>query len=267
MNDLLISDETFLSNIGVDKRHEVMLKEIVSDLPMIQENTKVFGKTQSQFMDNILTVSHPTSLRNIRQMLAEIQKSMLALKEVYLKNKEKQVEIQLYEQEKELETNELKKELLLVKQQQLMNEIKGSELYIGGAVRKIHNYDLQMKHVMKLKGIKSVNEINFEDEEEEYHIKTAFNQALIAARSRQGLIDEGNLIYLSQLGINGLNAQREVLLFLNDEKLKLNNNEVLTKQLELDFLEKMYQKFKGCTQKMLDFKCMFVNKESFIGGI
>jgi hypothetical protein len=51
---------------------------------------------------------------------------------------------------------------------------------------------------------------------------TAFNQALTAARARGGLIDEGNHIYLFQLGINGALAQAEVTSFLEAEQNALN---------------------------------------------
>ena len=53
---------------------------------------------------------------------------------------------------------------------------------------------------------------------------TAFNQALTAARARGGLIDEGNHIYLFQLGINGALAQAEVTSLLAAEQEALNNN-------------------------------------------
>jgi hypothetical protein len=46
---------------------------------------------------------------------------------------------------------------------------------------------------------------------------TAFNQALSAARSRGGIIDEGNHIYMFQLGINGAVAQKEITALLEAE--------------------------------------------------
>ena len=44
-----------------------------------------------------------------------------------------------------------------------------------------------------------------------------YEQALNSARPRQGVIDEGNMIYLFDLGINAAQAQAEVFSYLNWE--------------------------------------------------
>jgi hypothetical protein len=72
---------------------------------------------------------------------------------------------------------------------------------------------------------------------------TAFNQALTAARSRGGLIDEGNHIYLFQLGINGAVAQREITAFLEAEQEALNTGMAPTHEAIVTWLNLVADKF------------------------
>jgi len=128
-----------------------------------------------------------------------------------------------------------------------LDEIKDTNRYIGGAIRKITNYTNQYNNILKSIGVKSFDEVDFEKEEERYHIMTAFEQALCAARSHQGWIDEGNQIYLTQIGINGSQAQKEMTLFLQGENKKLNSDVMPTHEDQLLWLNSMYEKFRGCS--------------------
>jgi len=96
----------------VDKQHKIMLSEIQNNLPQIERLSLNFGKSQSQFMDNMLTTSHPTPIRNIRQILAEINKSLEALKEVYYKNKKEEIEIKKLQRQLDIEKDDLELELI-----------------------------------------------------------------------------------------------------------------------------------------------------------
>jgi hypothetical protein len=92
-----------------------------------------------------------------------------------------------------------------------------------GAVRRLANALDQYQSILTALGKDHLTELDYENDQARYHIMTAFNQALTAARSRGGLIDEGNHIYLFQLGINGALAQTEVTAFLQAEQEALNN--------------------------------------------
>ena len=72
---------------------------------------------------------------------------------------------------------------------------------------------------------------------------TAFNQALTAARSRGGLIDEGNHIYLMQLGINGGVAQAEVTALLESENELIADNKAPTHDMLMNWLEALADRF------------------------
>lgn len=236
--------------------HGPMISVITENLPEIQKASTSFFKTQSQYMDNVLTVSHPTPLRNIRQILAEINRSKSALQEAYFKNKKKTIEIKILDKDIKKTKDKLQKELLNVDMEQKLAELESSKDYISGAVRKITNHIMQYKSILKELGVESFDELDFEKEEEQYHIKKSFDQALTAARSRGGSIDEGNHIYLNQIGINGANAQADILKHLSMENDLIKKGNDIGHELVLEFLEKMYQKYKGCTVKILESKKM-----------
>ena len=242
----------------LDSTHEVMLNEIQVHLPQIEILSSNFGKTQSQFMDNMLTTSHPTPIRNVRQILAEINKSLEALKEAHFKNKKKEIEIAILERDILKENDDLKYELKQVEIDEKKTQLESGSKYVQGAIRKINNYTIQYNNILKEIGIDFIDEIDFEKEEEEYHIKKAFEQGLNCARTN-GRIDEGNQIYLTQLGINGTVAQKCVQGYLMWEEEQLRNNKELTAKNQWQFLDEMYEKFNGSSIKYSEKKGMLLN--------
>jgi hypothetical protein len=265
MKDLITVDSTVNALVEIMPEHKEMLVGIQENLPEIVRGTSFFGKSQSQFMDNMLTVSHPTPLRNMRQILAEIEKTSGALREIYFKNKKKKIEIQIKERDLDNEEDELKCELIRVEIDELRNELLTSEVYVSGAIRKISNYTEQYNNIkneiMAEKGLEDFNEIDFEKEESRYHIMKAFEQALCAARSNGGRIDEGNQIYLQQIGINGATAQRYLDLFLSDERELLKQKQAPTHQHVLDFLNQMADKFENNPTEYAEKKGMKIKTE------
>lgn len=240
-----------------------MVKSINESMEMVDKATMNFGKRQSQFMDNMLTLSHPTPYRNLRQILSEIERAQLGLKEAYIKHRRKKLDLEMklqteYEDPYQIATNEID-----------VDEIKigldSSKKYISGAIRKIKNYIDQYNNIIarikKERGVTELTEKDFEEEEEKYHIKTAFAQALTAARSRQCLIDEGNHIYLYQIGINGADAQQCIAEFLQREANLIKEGISPAHSMVLGFLEEMYQRHKGCSERYSQFKCMKLNNE------
>ena len=83
------------------------------------------------------------------------------------------------------------------------------------AVRKLNFFTNQYENLMKKIGKDELTEEDYELEEIKYHIMTCMKQALNSARPRNGVIDEGNMIYLFDLGINAAQAQLEVMSYLN----------------------------------------------------
>ena len=74
---------------------------------------------------------------------------------------------------------------------------------------------------------------------------TAFKQALSAARGRGGMIDEGNLLYMFDLGINAGVAQVAVTNYLQAEIAIMEKGEIPTHQMTLEWLTACAEQFKN----------------------
>jgi len=246
----LKDNNSFKEIVKYMPEHKNMLAIIENGLPEITRATSLFGKSQSQFMDNMLTITHPTPLRNIKQILAEMNKTRGALKEAYFSCKKKEINIKLKLRELDNCEDLLKIEMLEIELLELRSQLEESKLYISGAIRKLTNYQIQYDSILKEFGVENFNEIDYEAEEERYHIMKAFEQGLTSARTRGGTIDEGNQIYLSQIGVNGAVAQREVLKYLSKEGKMLTDNKEPTYDMQLEFLNEMADKFKGSAKKL-----------------
>lgn len=235
--------------------YQSMLQKIENRYPALKRDTDSFYKTQSQFMDNMLTVSAPTERRNLRQILAEIQKSKMALQEAYFGNKKKSVEVRRKTQALESATG-FDAELLEIEIAELQSQIANTQDYMKGAIRKISAYMTQYDSILKKIGKTKLTEADFEEDEERYHIMRAFEQGLCAARSHGGWIDEGNQIYLYQIGINGMVAQAEVERYLAEEQKIIESGNEPAHEMTTKFLEYCARKFKGCSRQYAERKGM-----------
>lgn len=259
-------DLTILKEDGfmIPAGHEQVIATIKNNLPAIQQVSKNFGKRQSEFMNTMLTVSQPTPLRRLRQCCSEIERTWEAIRHHYYKYKELALKVESIEQDitfirqaldvrynetdqrKERRTSKLglklrKKQLKLEK---IRSDIVAGEKYIGGALRRVSQLSEQYKQMLRDAGKEAFTEEDFEEEEIEYHIKTALLQGLTAARSNGGSIDEGNHIYLQQIGVHGAIAQKRVEELLHKEKTMMSNNMVPDMKLVWDWLDKCYNEFK-----------------------
>ena len=163
------------------------------------------------------------------------------------------------------ETDVLLKEKIDLEILEIENGLNEGKKYIGGAIRKINNYINQYKNILTALGVNDFSEIDFEAEEEKYHIMKSFEQALCACRSRQGIVDEGNLIYFCQIGINGTSAQQEILNYFRKEQDLLKEKLEPSKEMELEFLNNMYLKYKGSAKNYSKHKGMnLVDEESLL---
>lgn len=252
-----VSIKNAVSNLFMSSSYQEMIQLIEKTYPAIKRDTENFYKTQSQFMDNMLTVSAPTELRNLRQILAEINKVKMALQESYFEIKKKEIKIR---QKRELLTTveNLDADLLLVEIEELECQIENTQDYQKGAIRKITAYITQYNNILVSIGKEDVSEADFEADEERYHIMKMFEQALCAARSHGGVIDEGNQIYAHQIGINGTVAQKEISEYLSVEQALMNQNQMPAHEMTIKWLKVMAQKYAGCAQKYANIKGMTV---------
>jgi hypothetical protein len=103
----------------------------------------------------------------------------------------------------------------------------------------VHQYEA----ICEKLGVEVITEEMYEANESKAQVMRAFSQALAAARSRQGMIDEGNFIFFQDLGINGAAAQRELITYLEMEQHLLNEGKVPTFEVQYGWLDAVSDKF------------------------
>ena len=241
--DLIIKE---MSNSPlVKKEYKAMLNNITSSLPAIKQSSSNFYKSHSQFMGVMLDVTAITPIRSVKHTLAEIDKTRMALEEAHLKMRKKDIELREKEHKlkTDLEMTDFEKELLeteILEIQVNMNNIQNS---ITGAIRKMNFFTNQYKSILKKLGKEDITEEEYEKEESNYHVMTCMKQALNAARARGGVIDEGNLIYLFDMGINSAQAQAEIYAYLKMENDMMAQGKAPTHEMTMQWLEACAAKF------------------------
>jgi hypothetical protein len=153
-------------------------------------------------------------------------------------------------------TDDLDRELLEIEILELNSHLESTQNYVNGALRKMNFMVNQHKQLLEKVGKDEITEEDYEKEESRYHIMTCMKQALNAARSRNGMIDEGNLIYLFDLGINAAQAQAEVLAYLNTENQLISNGTAPTHEMTMRWLE-------ACANKWANNPATFAARRGF----
>lgn len=251
---------------GIPQEYKPMLDLINTKLGPMMELSNNFYKTQSQFMDSTLTVAQPTPIRSLRQILSEIERIEAALKEHHFKREKIKVEIDIRTASAQQKLSIFQNRMRIIEIEELRSKLVDNEKYGAATIRRLTAYIEQFESIAKKYNIQNFTEADFEAQEEEYHIKTAFNQAITAARARGGLIDEGNHIYLQQLGISGHDAQKDVTALFENEKGSIGTPQMNYK-LVTDFLETVYQKYKGNAYKHMENRGLIpVSKVALLGA-
>jgi hypothetical protein len=249
MNEISLLNS--VDNLPISVEYNGMVENIKTNLPAIQKDANNFYKSSSQFKNVTLDVTDLTPISSLKHILAVIDQTKMALQEAtisYKRNKIKR-DMKFVELEK-VEGNE--KDLLLLDIQELENQMVNMENSMKGAIRKLNFFVNQYKAILKKLGKTHITEEEYELEENRYHIMTALKQALNAARTRGGIIDEGNHIYLFELGINGAVAQAEVLKYLQAEEKLIIEGKEPSHDMTVYWLEQCADKFVGSAIKFAE---------------
>ena len=170
----------------------------------------------------------------------------------------KKEEVKLKKLERKLaeEQDDLERELLEIRIHEKQAQAATSRGYVEGAVRKLNFFTNQYESLMKKIGKDELTEADYELEEIKYHIMTCMKQALNSARPRNGVIDEGNMIYLFDLGINAAQAQLEVMGYLTWENELIKEGKAPEHSHTVKWLE-------GCADKWAHCPGDFANSRGF----
>jgi len=226
--------------------YKSMLANIQEKAPAIAQASSNFYKSHSQMMSVTLDVTAITPIRSVKHSLAEIEKTKAALQEGYFRMKKDEVKLKKIERKITQEEDHLERELLEIRRDELIAKAESSRGYVEGAIRKLNFFTNQYDSLMKKLGKDTLTEEDYEEEEIKYHIMTCMKQALNAARSRNGMIDEGNLIYIFDLGINAAQAQAEVFSYLQWENELVKQGKAPEHHHTVQWLEGCAEKWKHC---------------------
>jgi ribosomal protein L11 methylase PrmA len=253
MNDLVLMDLT--TALPVSKpEYGSMLQNIHERMPAVMRDTSNFYKSHSQFMQVSLDVTAITPIRSIKHTLAEIDRTRSALQEAYIGMRKKQVELKRKQADLETAENIFDKELLEIEILELQSQLESTQNYVNGAIRKMNFFVNQHAQLLEKVAKDEITEEDYEREECRYHIMTCMKQALNAARSRQGVIDEGNMIYLFDLGINAAQAQAEVFAYLHMENELIGQGKAPTHEMTVKWLEACADKWADDPEKFAAYR-------------
>ena len=242
--------QTALSEVKPE--YKTMLKNIDKNMPMVQQASSNFHKSHSQFMGVTLDVTAITPVRSIKHTLAEVNKTKNALQEAHIRMQKKAVELKMKQRELLECQDDLEREMLEIEILELQTHSINSQDAVQGAIRKMNFFVNQYQSLLKHLGVDEITEEMYEREENRYHIMTAMKQALTSARPRGGIIDEGNMIYLFDLGISGAQAQAEVFAYLNTENELMKEVKAPTHEMTMRWLEACADKWEGDPQKFAE---------------
>ena len=228
------------------KEYSPMLQNIQENLPPIQATSENFYKSHSQYMNATVDITDLTPLHSVRHILARVERKKAALAEAQIKRRKDDIELRRKQKQFEETTDEFDRELLEIEIIELMNGLTSGENYIKGAIREMSFLMTQYQSVLDKLGKEHLTEEDFEEDEKRYHVMTALKQALNAARPRGGLIDEGNSVYLFDIGVNVAHAQAEIFNYLKQEQEMIENGLAPSHEMTMEWLERCADKFKDC---------------------
>lgn len=238
--------------LAVAPEYKQMIEHINSALPDIRRDSENFYKSGSQFKSVTLDVTDLTPLGSIKHILAVLDRTRMALEEGHINLRRKQIELRKKTELYDNAEDGYDKELLWIDIVELNTQMNNIENGIKGALRKMSFFTTQYKAIMKKIGKEEITEEDYERNESRHHVMTALKQALNAARTRGGIIDEGNHIYLFEMGINGGLAQAEIFGYLQAEQELIAKGQEPTHEMTMKWLEACADKFADCGNKFAE---------------
>lgn len=232
-----------MSDLVNTNQYKEMTERITSHAPIVARDAEIFHKSSSQFKTVTLDVTDLTASETAKHLLASITNTRGALEEASIAVRRKQLSINRKEQEL-LSASGFDADALIIDIDELSSELGRTESAARGAIRKLGFLTTQYDRMVEIIGHQS--EEDYEREQARHHVMTAFLQALTAARARGGSIDEGNHIYLFQLGINGAVAQAHVSSLLAQEAEMISNGQAPSHDMVVGWLHGLADQFAGC---------------------
>ncbi len=248
----LKKDLAQLATGPLPQEYKGMLTHIEETLPATQAACDNFYKSHSQMMTVTLDITDLTPIRSVKHTLAAIERTKSALAEAQINRRKNEIKIKKKQREIDACEDDLDREELEIEMIELMNNNMNIENSMKGAIRKMSFLMTQYRSVLDHIGKDHITEEDYEREEKRYHVMTAMKQALNSARPRGGVIDEGNSIYLFDIGVNVAHAQAEVFNYLKIENELIANGQAPSHEMTMEWLEKCADKFQDCAERFAE---------------
>ena len=248
----LKNDLAQLANGPLPQEYKGMLTHIEETLPATQAACDNFYKSHSQMMTVTLDITDLTPIRSIKHTLAAIERTKSALAEAQINRRKNEIKIKKKQREIDNCEDDLDGEEFEIELIELMSNNMNIENSMKGAIRKMSFLMTQYRAVLDHIGKDFITEEDYEREEKRYHVMTALKQAINSARPRGGIIDEGNSIYLFDIGINVAHAQAEVFNYLKIENEMIATGKAPSHEMTIEWLEKCADKFQECSIKFAE---------------
>jgi hypothetical protein len=210
-------------------------------LPELMVKTEAFNRSNSQTTLNMMTLTMmngQSPMRQIRQILAEIEQRQLALSESQVGH------AQLLE-ELSNSADATMSNLDLAKRRHAQYRLTFLENKIGGAIKDIATLIKTYDNMVKLHGMSNWSEEDFERSESKHHVRRGF-ELLYRNIIEHNRPSEATIEYLQQFGVHIQIATHEVVGYITYvEELIAAGENITSAHLE-DFLDHMADKYTHC---------------------
>ena len=177
-NFMEIALQEVSNELALTPEYKGMIEHINSNLPAISRDSENFYKSASQYKNVTLDVTDLTPMGSMKHILAVIDRTRMALEEVHVSVKRKQIELKKKTIEYDNAEDGPDKELLWIDIIEINKHLNNSENSVKGALRKLSFFTTQYQAIMEKLGVSEITELDYEINESRHHIMTAMKQAL-----------------------------------------------------------------------------------------
>lgn len=220
------------------------LGDIEARMPEVNRAMSIFGKQNSQTSGTLMTLTMLAAgpYRVLRQILAELDRRIQALREAYFDLQEKRIIARREMADSHKANNPMDKELHLVRAQRMESQIAASVIYIEGALKAVGMYQDAYEQIRISNGIReNWDEADFEHAEVSHHIRAAYKLAIRDVHA-SGRIGVSTCEYLEQFGISPVQANVDVDAYMKKAGDFLKSGKEVSITLLYDFLDTMVEK-------------------------
>lgn len=223
------------------------IAELSKRLEVYAEKRNCWGRRQSAFMDLNMVLQKESPTANAKQCLAHIERSFDAAKETEYKIRLQRIDLQ-EKQERALllEADTYEARRLAVEIEKGLWQIDRTAAYFEGALKTISTYLRAYEEICEAHKIEAFDERDYEEQQEEHHIKTCLKQSLRDIR-QTGTIGAGNQEYCENCGLDPLSIQLVLVGWLEKQRQEINNghHQNCSSGSMMAFLHELYLKLRG----------------------